>query len=42
MSYIITSIISAMVGGMLGLFVGCACALAGRGDKMKNNGEKHD
>jgi hypothetical protein len=35
MSYIITAIISAMIGGAVGLFVGCTCAVSGRADEME-------
>lgn len=39
MSYIITAIISAMIGGAVGLFVGRACAVAARADEeMNKNG----
>lgn len=33
MSYIIASTLSAMIGGAVGLFFGCACAVAGKADK---------
>jgi hypothetical protein len=35
MSYIITALISAMVGGAVGLFIGCACAVSGKADEME-------
>lgn len=39
MRYIIMAVVSAMAGGAVGLFFGCACAAAARADKNKQKGE---